>query len=105
MRPSALLESNDFHDGISIVADNSFYYVKTKATGKCYFIAPVARKPSESDELKVIPEGDSYKIIHYIPEAEKANEQIIGSIKIEEDIVTFSKNFNGRIVSTSFMVH
>lgn len=104
MRPSYLLESNIFHDGISIVADNSFYYVKSKSTGNCYFIAPVARKPSEGDELKVIPEGNSYQIIHYIPEAEKAKEQIIGSILIDKDVVTFSKSFNGRIVKASFMV-
>ena len=105
MRPIVLLESNHFHDGYSIVADNSFYYIKVQASGNCYFIAPLLRKPSDTDELIVELKGDTFSIKHLIPEAEKAKEQIIGSILIENNIVTFSKNYNGKIVSTSFMVH
>ena len=104
MRPLVLLESNIFNGGFSIVADNSFYYVKVISSGNCYFIAPVLRKPSETDELMVESKGDAFYIKHFIPEAEKAQEQIIGSVSFDNDIVTFTKEFNGRKISTSFKV-
>ena len=104
MKPTILLESNRFHDGYSIVADNNFYYIKVQSSGNCYFIAPVFRKPSETDELIVESIGDSYIVKHLIPEAEKAKEQKIGSILIDEDAITFLNDFNGRTISTSFKV-
>jgi superfamily II DNA or RNA helicase len=104
MKPTILLESNHFYDGYSIVADNNFYFIKVQSSGNCYFIAPVFRKPSETDELIVESIGDSYVVKHLIPEAEKAKEQNIGSILIDEDTITFLKVFNGRSISTSFKV-
>lgn len=104
MKPIVLLESNRFHDGYSIVADNHFYYIKVLSSGNCYFIAPVFRKPSETDDLIVESIGDSYIVKHLIPEAEKAKEQKIGSILIDEDTITFLNDFNGRTISTSFKV-
>lgn len=104
VKPASLLESDCFHTGFSIVADQSFYYIKVNASGNCYYIAPVFRKPSESDRLDVISNGSSYLIKHLIPEAEKAKEQVIGSITFEDDIVTFTKDFNGKLIAMSFRV-
>ncbi len=104
MKPATLLESNTFHKDYKIVADNSYYYVKVLSSDNSYFIAPVFRRPSKTDELIIESVGDSYIVKHLIPEAEKAKEQKIGSIKIEENVVTFSIDFNGRTISTSFKV-
>lgn len=105
MRPEKLLESSCFHDAYCIVADNSFYYVEAQSSGNCYYIAPVLRKPSENDELQVIENENSYLIKHLIPDAETAKEQTIGSIMFDEDdIVTFTKDFNGKKIVTSFKV-
>lgn len=104
-KPDALLQSNSFHDAFCIVADNSFYYVKVLSSGNCYYIAPVLRKPSENDELLIMNNVDCYDIKHIIPDAEKADKQIIGSIRIEgENIVTFIRDFGGKKVETSFEV-
>lgn len=105
MKVEALLESESFGKGFRIVADNSFYYLKVLSSGNCYFIAPVARRPSENDELSIANDADFYTIKHFIPDAEAAKEKTIGSISFDgEDIVTFSKDFNGRIIATSFRV-
>ena len=69
----------------------------------CYCIAPVARKPSESDNLQVENVDEEYRIAHIIPEAETANRYEIGTISFEDDIATFSEDFNGRIISKSFL--
>ncbi len=43
MKPKYALESLAFADGqLSVVADNSFYYVKSLLSGNCYFIEPVS---------------------------------------------------------------
>ncbi len=105
IKAEALLESACFHKNYCIVADNSFYYVKVLSSGNCYFIAPVARKPSENDELRVVYEESSFIIKHIIPDAETTKEQTIGSITFDEDdIVTFIKDFNGRFITSSFRV-
>lgn len=105
MKAEALLKSDCFHKSYCIVADNSFYYVKVLSTGNCYFIAPVARKPAENDELRVINEDSSFIIKHIIPDAETAKEQTIGSITFDEDdIVTFIKDFNGKLITSSFRI-
>lgn len=106
MKPSCLLQSRAFDEGrFCIVADNSFYYVKSLLTGNCYYIAPVARKPSETDELLVREDAGLYVIEHVIPEAEKATLQSIGELMIEEgNIITFSQLFGNRKVDSSFEV-
>ena len=105
LKAIALLESTSFNNGFSIVADNSFYYVKVLSSDNCYFIAPVARKPSENDELLVIKDENTYIIKHIIPDAETAKEQTIGSIMFDEyNIVTFAKDFNGKTITSSFRV-
>lgn len=105
MKVNSLLESTSFNNGFSVVADNNFYYVKVLASGNCYFIAPVARKPSENDELLVIKNKNAYTVKHIIPDAETAKEQAIGSITFDEDdIVMFTKDFNDKIITTSFRV-
>ena len=102
--PSVILESNRFNEGFSIVADNSYYYLRVQSSGNCYLITSVVRKPAVIDTLKVEKVNDSYVIIHIIPEAEKGKEKSIGSLLFENDIVSFSRNFNGKIITTSFRV-
>lgn len=103
VKTESLLESMKFDKGFCVVADNSFYYVKVISSSNCYFIAPVARKPSENDELMVTKDGPSYIIKHTIPDAETAKEQTIGSLSFEgDDIVTFAKDFSGRVISSTF---
>jgi len=106
MKPSCLLQSIAFDEGrFCIVADNSFYYVKSLLTDNCYYIAPVARKPSESDELLVREDAGHYIIEHVIPEAEKATLQSIGELTFEDNgIVTFSQFFGNRKIDTSFEI-
>lgn len=103
MKAETLLKSDCFLKNYCIVADNSYYYVKVLSSGNCYFIAPVARKPSENDELRVIYEESSFIIKHIIPDAETAKEQTIGSITFDEDnIITFNKDYKGRLLTSSF---
>lgn len=105
MKVEGMLRSDIFQKEYCIIADNSFYYVKALSSGNCYFIAPVARKPSENDVLLVSHEANKYVIKHLIPDAETAKEQVIGNLSLEDDnIVTFSKNFNGKIIKSSFKV-
>ncbi len=104
LSPSYLLESNKIYDDLSIVADNKYYYVKMGKSGNCYSFASVLRRPSADDVLKVIPNGNVYNIVHYIPESENAKELIIGTISCKKDIVTYTKDFNGKPIVTSFEV-
>ncbi len=104
MKPNALLESPVVNECFRVVADNSYYYVKNEKSGNCYFIAPVARKPSEDDELMITYKDESYVIEHFIPEAETAKQQVIGSLSFEDDIATFVKDFNGKKITSSFRV-
>lgn len=104
MKPNVLLESPVINEYFRVVADNNYYYAKNEKSGNCYFIAPVARRPSEGDKL-VITYKDMYCVVeHVIPEAETANQQVIGSLLFEDDIATFVKDFNGKKISSSFRV-
>lgn len=106
MIPQYSLKSENFADSkYSIVADNSYYYLRSNMSGNCYFIAPVARKPSVKDNLIIREDAGIYTIEHLIPEAEKATLQTIGEISVDEDeIVSFSRYFGSRRTTTKFKV-
>lgn len=101
-KPDAALESNNFHERYAVVADNRYYYVRDKRSGNCYYIAPVFRNPSAGDQINVAPEDDSYIIRHYIPEAEKDQDKVVGRLSFDGDVVTFSYSFGSKTISTSF---
>lgn len=106
MHPKIILESISYRDGkYSFVTDNAFYYIKSQSTGNCYFIAPVARRPSCNDTLSIQEENCHYILEHIIPDAEKINRRLIGELIIEEsNIVTFAQSFGERKIYSSFLV-
>lgn len=106
MKPKCLLESLPFSNGLlSVVADNNFYYVKSIATGNCYYIAPVMRKPAESDEIIIRQDAELFIIEHVIPEAEKATIKNIGEIEVEEGgIINFTQDFGERKIMSTFKI-
>ncbi len=97
-----LLASSSFCNGrYCIVADSSKYYIKVLASGNCYYLCSVVRKPGDEDAL-ILEEGEGLVIKHYVNELNVS--QYVGRISVEDGIVTFVIEHKGRIRPTSFVV-
>lgn len=97
-----LLSSDTFDESrFCIIADSSYYYIKVMASGNCYFLCPVVRKPQGDDRLAVSSD-EELTITHYVSEIDST--QKVGTIRIEDSIIHFTLDSRGRTRTTSFAV-